>query len=111
MQKGVTSRPTRPVVPSRRARRGAGTVFHVMTARLMASLPSHVADRLDYLRRRSGKTCRACGEAKRLSEFGPDPATPDGLDRYCRACRAARARARRQARAAAADVPYGDGLL
>lgn len=37
-------------------------------------------------RRRGGKACSRCGEAKPLSAFGPDDRNPDGKDGRCRAC-------------------------
>lgn len=53
--------------------------------------------RLEYRRKRSGKTCSRCGEFRPMSAFGPDGARPDGLSHRCRDCdngrkRAARAR-------------------
>lgn len=36
------------------------------------------------------KTCGGCNNEKDLSKFGPNKATKDGLDYYCRQCRRAK---------------------
>ena len=51
-----------------------------------SALAADAMRRLAWRRRRGGKVCAACGEAKALSEFGPDDRKPDGLDPRCRPC-------------------------
>ena len=54
--------------------------------------------RLDYRRKRAGKTCSRCGEFLPMSAFGPDGARPDGLSHRCRSCDNSRKREARRER-------------
>lgn len=51
------------------------------------ALRSAAFRRLQWRRRRSGKVCSRCGEAKPLAAFGPRLDAPDGLRDACRVCR------------------------
>jgi hypothetical protein len=76
-----------------------------------ARLTADALRRLEWRRRRGGKVCPACGEAKPVSAFGPRTDAPDGLRSACRPCEAARVRAQRRALPVMPDYEdEGDGL-
>jgi hypothetical protein len=51
-----------------------------------AKLASEALRRLEWRRRRGGKVCSRCADAKPLEAFGPDARKGDGLDDRCRQC-------------------------
>ncbi|WGH20353.1 hypothetical protein SEA_MAGUCO_61 [Arthrobacter phage MaGuCo] len=61
-----------------------------------ARLTAEALARLAWRKRRGGKVCVRCGQARQVGDFARDSRRPDGLAYACRSCEAARVRASRR---------------